>query len=216
MKEKFIYFLRPIGEQGPIKIGCSIDPKHRLGGVEIWSPVRLELICYAPGSHFHENWLHTSFVDDRLHGEWFSWSPALQNIIDRVLECGVLPPVATPSSREEAREYKRAHPRKMSKRDKNASIAKSKLTNKINNAERHANGYAMLLYVRPDEIAEIMARYDGYSGTLPTEEEISVIDQYVGHLYSLPKADRSWSAWKAWLETRRSGLLPSTPHQSAA
>ena len=88
MNAKHVYFLRPVGQQGPIKIGCSATPAKRLRSVEIWSPVQLEMVASAPGGHAHEWTLHSMFGEDRLHGEWFAVTPDLMKIISYVSENG--------------------------------------------------------------------------------------------------------------------------------
>lgn len=37
-ESRFIYFLRPIGWDGPVKIGCSNYPMLRLNALMAWSP----------------------------------------------------------------------------------------------------------------------------------------------------------------------------------
>ena len=81
---KKIYFLRPIGQDGPIKIGCSINPVNRLQVFLIWSPLRLELVGVADGGHEYERDLHARFARQRLHGEWFAPSPDLTNLINQI------------------------------------------------------------------------------------------------------------------------------------
>lgn len=89
---KRVYFLRPKGQAGPIKIGCSAKPISRLRAVEIWSPVELELIGSVPGSHNSETAIHYHFGDLRLHGEWFTATPELLAFVDETLALGAVPP----------------------------------------------------------------------------------------------------------------------------
>ncbi len=88
---KRVYFLRPIGQLGPIKIGCSVQPELRLDSLTIWSPVRLELICSVPGGHSDERTLHAMFDKHRVHGEWFGASKELLGLIDHCAATGELP-----------------------------------------------------------------------------------------------------------------------------
>jgi hypothetical protein len=81
---RLIYFIRPIGMEGPIKIGCSYIPRSRVTQLEYWSPFPLELMAEAPGSPKLEFCVHRIFAADRLHLEWFKPSPALLTGIDRV------------------------------------------------------------------------------------------------------------------------------------
>lgn len=81
---RVIYFLRPIGERGPIKIGCAAVSELRRGVYETWSPVRLELLAETSGGFRHEKQLHKRFQRDRRHGEWFEWSKDLEDMINQI------------------------------------------------------------------------------------------------------------------------------------
>lgn len=91
MSEKRIYFLRPVGQVGPIKIGCSVMPEKRLETYLPWSPIELELIVTAEGGHQQERQLHGVFGKDWMHHEWFAASKELLALIDYVLDTGALP-----------------------------------------------------------------------------------------------------------------------------
>lgn len=88
---KRVYFLRPVGQLGPIKIGCSKLPPLRLETLTTWSPVRLELICSVPGTHKDERTLHGMFAQHHVHGEWFGASKELLALIAHCEAHGQLP-----------------------------------------------------------------------------------------------------------------------------
>lgn len=90
--DKLIYFIRPVGKLGPVKIGCSVGPKSRLIAMQAWSPVRLQLVASCPGWNAHEQMIHAKFISSRAHGEWFEWSSELGALINHVLQHGSLPP----------------------------------------------------------------------------------------------------------------------------
>lgn len=79
---RYIYFMRPIGADGRIKIGCSYLPARRLLAISIWSPYQLEIIGVGEGNLSDEKMLHEFFAADRLHSEWFRSSPELLEVID--------------------------------------------------------------------------------------------------------------------------------------
>lgn len=81
---KFVYFLKPIGVVGPIKIGCSSDPEMRRGALAAWSPFDLEVVATIEGGRILEERFHAKFF--RLHHrlEWFHSSPELQETIHSV------------------------------------------------------------------------------------------------------------------------------------
>lgn len=74
---RYIYFIRPEGMQGPIKIGCSNKPARRLIALSVWSPYPLEIIAVAPGDLTLEKRVHEYFAAERWHHEWFLASPRL-------------------------------------------------------------------------------------------------------------------------------------------
>lgn len=76
-----VYFVRPVGQNGPVKIGCTTLIEDRMGCLQTWSPVVLEVVATMPGSYDIERRLHAMFLPDRLHGEWFNWSPAIGAVI---------------------------------------------------------------------------------------------------------------------------------------
>lgn len=114
MRAKRVYFLRPIGQLGPVKIGCSVFPEGRLDSFTIWSPVKLELITSVPGTHADEKALHGMFREHHLHGEWFGASKELLALIDRCAATGALPElprvIKFPKVRHEAHTAKKPAP----------------------------------------------------------------------------------------------------------
>ena len=74
-----VYFIKPIGQRGPIKIGCTRFIGARLDTLAHWSPTPLEVVAAVPGNFKIERHLHKRFAADRLHKEWFSWSQELSD-----------------------------------------------------------------------------------------------------------------------------------------
>jgi hypothetical protein len=68
---KHVYFMRPVGMVGPIKIGCSRMLQDRLVQMATWSPFPLEIVYSEPGEHELERTLHRCFADYHSHLEWF-------------------------------------------------------------------------------------------------------------------------------------------------
>lgn len=81
---KRVYFIKPIGMDGPIKIGCSRSPYKRLDSLELWSPFRLELLTDIAGDGPLERQFHAMFAEDHIHHEWFAWSPRLEWTIQSI------------------------------------------------------------------------------------------------------------------------------------
>jgi len=66
-----VYFLKPVGHAGPIKIGVSNNADGRLATYAAWSPLPLELLATVPGSFALERNLHEVFAHAHSHLEWF-------------------------------------------------------------------------------------------------------------------------------------------------
>lgn len=79
-----IYFLRPIGQEGPVKIGSTSDPDGRLITYISWSPVPLEIAAQLTGPRSLELRFHALFQEQHTHHEWFSASDALTQAIDQI------------------------------------------------------------------------------------------------------------------------------------
>lgn len=73
----FIYFIKPVDAEGPIKIGFTENVAKRFAAIQSCSPLPLELIGYFAGEGRHETILHRLFREQRSHLEWFHPSPEL-------------------------------------------------------------------------------------------------------------------------------------------
>lgn len=119
MSEVRVYFLRPAGEQGPIKIGSSREPASRLRTYQIWSPVMLEIVTTCAAHPNTERFLHRHFIADYMHGEWFRWSAGLQAVMDHITSHGSLPDwviEGTPNNWREFRRFIEKYPKGKSRR----------------------------------------------------------------------------------------------------
>lgn len=83
-----VYFIKPIGMDSPIKIGCSRCAKGRLAEIARWAPMPLEIIGTVPGSFKDERTLHRRFAHLQEHLEWFTADAELLRTIDRVIKAG--------------------------------------------------------------------------------------------------------------------------------
>lgn len=85
MSKGFVYFIKPVGMSGPIKIGTSCMPFSRLNALNGLSPIPLEIVGMVRGGHAQETFLHQRFSNHHSHREWFYASPLLLETIGRVL-----------------------------------------------------------------------------------------------------------------------------------
>lgn len=86
--EQIVYFMKPVGMAGPIKIGCTKWAQDRLVNLSIWSPFPLEIIVTIPGTFKLERNLHCCFADLHSHREWFFAGERLLSMIEK-LKCGL-------------------------------------------------------------------------------------------------------------------------------
>lgn len=93
-----VYFIRPIGMQGPVKIGCSKSPDGRRKTLENWSPFALEIIAEIDGNELLERQFHARFRHLHERREWFRWSPEIDEVVAQIrngsFDAGTLPPPA--------------------------------------------------------------------------------------------------------------------------
>lgn len=112
IERRNVYFLRPVGQQGPVKIGSSRMPMGRLKAVQIWSPLLLEMASFCPAHRNTEMFLHRHFLASHMHGEWFAWSEELQSLIDYVSNHSAMPDwVHAPENPKEFRAFIEKYPR---------------------------------------------------------------------------------------------------------
>lgn len=77
-----VYFIRPVGMEGPVKIGCSYEPQSRMKALQAWSPYPLEIAAAVPGDMKLERKLHRRFAQHRSHNEWYRGHPDISAVID--------------------------------------------------------------------------------------------------------------------------------------
>lgn len=83
-RNSYIYFMKPVGMDGPIKIGCSYLPERRLSTLATWSPFKLEIITTIAGGQRLERNIHECFADFHSHREWFRAGQRLLDAISRL------------------------------------------------------------------------------------------------------------------------------------
>lgn len=69
-----VYFIKPVGMDGPIKVGCSFSPERRRRALDTWSPFALEIIAEIEGDYDLEQRFHALFVETHQRREWFGAS----------------------------------------------------------------------------------------------------------------------------------------------
>lgn len=95
---KRVYFIKPIGMAGPIKIGCSQSPNGRRETLETWSPFTLEVVAEIDGGFALEQRFHAMFAHSHERREWFRYTPELGEVI-RAIQAGTFDVSALPEPR---------------------------------------------------------------------------------------------------------------------
>lgn len=76
-----LYFIR-CGDA--VKIGHTRNIVHRLANMQVSSPHEIDCLLLLRGRGHEESEWHERFREDRIHGEWFRWTPELSAEIGRL------------------------------------------------------------------------------------------------------------------------------------
>lgn len=170
----YIYFLRPIGLLGPIKVGCSTEPKRRLEDLLTWSPLRLEIVATMPGTLKDEGFLHRCFAKSHSHREWFHPSPEIQLALTTIFDGGGIAQLRAILSEAGSIRTKR-RPWSIDTRQRVS------YGNRIAAAGRRLRAQCR---EAPEDISGIMSRWQGrlcfgVQPIRPTTEEFSRLDEFL-------------------------------------
>lgn len=184
MSGSFVYFIKPVGAPGPVKIGCSEYPVGRLDTLMAWSPVPLELVVTIPGGTDLERNLHECFSDQHSHREWFHASARISALMNS-LQNGV--PIS-----EAVDLSKRLGTIRTWNRGKKASPERRRFLSYNRRlwqaAKNLAVGQTDCHYVQPHDTWEIMERWRGnnyhknpHPVIPPTAEELARLDEVLAN-----------------------------------
>lgn len=67
----------------PVKIGRATDVAQRVSSLQTATPHELRILRILEGDREAE--MHERFSDDRIRGEWFRWSPAIESFVSEGL-----------------------------------------------------------------------------------------------------------------------------------
>ena len=99
MTTRTIYFIKPIGMDGPIKIGITFQVEKRFRELLKQSPFDLEILALHENAETRtEHRIHRMLVSTHRRHEWFEPSPELQALIDAV-NAGTFDPAALPEDK---------------------------------------------------------------------------------------------------------------------
>ena len=184
MKHGFIYFMKPVGAEGPIKIGCSNWPEERLKQIMVWSPVELELVHCFKADRSVERKLHRCFSDLHLRSEWFKADERLVKAI-AALVAGEKLEDAVDLSDDRGPIYKGASGKRNIPPEMQGYISYS---SRLRNAARRVAKADKFGRTLPLDVQEILSKWQGYvPGThglvrrpkRPTPEQFERLDEVI-------------------------------------
>lgn len=187
----FVYFIRPLGKDGPIKIGCSGFPDDRLLALAKWSPIPLELIGKTPGTFQDERYLHNCFADSHSHKEWFRFSRALAETIDKILKSSIDEVRPTLQQKQSIRSRKaKASPMPLSERQRRSFMCRIRAAQKRVHGENPSGGWRT-----PADVSLIMDRWHGdpyrkAAGAHPSDAELVLVEEYLRNPAARPASPR--------------------------
>lgn len=167
---RFVYFIRPVGMLGPIKIGCADVPSDRLRPLMRWSPFPLEVAAKAPGDLKLEFRVHCCFAHVHSHCEWFLPAADLVEAVHKIasgvpLEEAVDLDRPTGTIRKEQAKVEWTPERRFA----------SGTRFRVFGALRRAPGFDIRTWNVPSDILAII---DALHVRAPTEEERARIDEF--------------------------------------
>lgn len=86
----FLYFVKPVGQAGPIKIGHSVNPARRVRELACEVGRKLQLVAQCPARRIDESYMHWRHRHHHLCGEWFEPTPRIMADAERAAH-GILP-----------------------------------------------------------------------------------------------------------------------------
>lgn len=105
MANRSVYFIRPVGQEGPIKIGSSASPVARLRDYQKCSPVDLEIIGVIRGGFDVEWRIHAELERFHRRSEWFEAAPEVLALVKSAL-AGALDVDALPPLKRITQQYR--------------------------------------------------------------------------------------------------------------
>lgn len=183
MTDKHIYFIKPVGSVGPIKIGCSKFVGERLEAIALWSPTPLEVIYQEQGGHDLERNLHRCFADLHSHHEWFHPGERLLKAIQK-LNAGMKIADAIDLSDERGSILKTAGKgsRPESAEKKGLRSYKCRIRHAVDRAEKITKRRRFA----PLDVENIIERWEGFAGfgvpsrpKRPTDAEFARLDEFL-------------------------------------
>lgn len=188
-----VYFLKPVGMYGPIKIGCSQWPEERLKSLMSWSPFPLEIMATTAGGLDLEMKLHDRFASSHKHSEWFEPTTDLIVGISALKSGKAIEEAFDLSVREGSIRSKRYRKRNFPPEMR----ANMSWCHRVRWAVKKAEEVRGVSLWPPEDVARLT---DGreFRKQLRTVEQVARLENFIANAItqSLTRAER-WPDWKA-------------------
>lgn len=170
----FVYFIKPVDADGPIKVGCSTFPPARLAALQTWSPVDLEIISHFEGSKEIERAIHERFAQWQVRGEWFEPVKALTDLAYGIRDGGKLDDLVDLSA-VTGKLFRRPNAK-----SEQAKIVGS-FKRRVDAARLYASGVSGRNVVLPGHVASILNSAGGYRQEYRdlTEAEMQTLEGFI-------------------------------------
>ncbi|PYE89623.1 GIY-YIG nuclease family protein [Phyllobacterium leguminum] len=196
---KYVYFIRPVGMSGPIKIGFSEIPHERLRVLMSWSPFPLEVIAQVNGNYELEQNLHSIFAPQHTHREWFEASAELLSGIEK-LRAGAPLTEAFDLTR------RNGHIRNVARKINPIMRERHRYLMKIHWTQKRMKRLGLANWSAPEKVHQIMNNWGGYKRIpmQPTDEELQIVTRYL----NAPEQFSELPSWEAKVASECSPFLP--------
>lgn len=170
--ENLVYFIKPIGLPGPIKIGCSHAPEQRIENLAAWSPWPLEIMVTVPGDGKLERKIHDRFARHHSHKEWFHGHVDILTAVEK-LKAGV------PVTEAIDLNIKTGSIRTQAERHKHTPESRIKAAYRMRLwwAQRRRKQSGASLIWAPIDVDRIIGAWRPELGRLPSDAEMKRLDQ---------------------------------------
>lgn len=172
-----VYFVKPVGLAGPIKIGCTTMLDKRLVMLGAWVPFPLEVLATVPGSFKLENNIQDCFTHAHIRGEWFNPVPELVEAIRKIASGMPVEQAIDLSKRQPGRKRRTWGPEHTRRRS---------VRSRVIMAERRAFRATGTHCHEPTDVRAIFHRWSGDVNAGPSAAEMASIEAYIANPLNHP------------------------------